>query len=380
MIIDRIPPPKQLLYFSPVEWDSYAQRPHYVARHFLDRGGAAVTWVDPYPNRLPRLGDLRRRVPRRPRVDEDPRVTVVRVPAWPVEPLPGGPVLNRALRWTGVLDTLGRAMAGGDGVIGVGRPSALAVTALARFPSRARFYDAMDDFPEFYRGLSRRSMRRREDAVLAGVDRVYAASDALVEKFARRGVKATLVANAYAMGTLPPFVPRAPGAEPVFGYVGTVGEWFDWDLVRRLASAFPRAEVRIVGPVYAPPPRVLPANVRLAGECPQPAAVAHLRDFACGLIPFRRTPLTAAVDPIKYYEYRGMGLPVLSTRFGQMAARGPAEGVFMTDDSSGIEAVVRTALAHVPDPAAVARFRAENDWDTRLGRAALFPELGALPV
>jgi hypothetical protein len=216
--------------------------------------------------------------------------------------------------------------------------------------------------------------------VLGAVDRVYAASDALMEKFARRGVEACLVPNAYAMRTLPPFAPRPPAAPPVFGYVGTVGRWFDWELVARLASAFPSAEVRIVGPVYAGPPRVLPANVRLAGECPQPAAVEHLRDFACGLIPFRNTALTAAVDPIKYYEYRGMGLPVLSTRFGQMAARGRGDGVFMADGDGGLEGAARAALAHVTTAAAVDRFRAENDWDTRLGRAPLFPELGGLPV
>jgi hypothetical protein len=380
MIIDAIAPPKQLLYFSPVAWDSYAQRPHYVARHFLDRGGAAVLWVDPYPNRLPRLADLRRRTNGRARAEPDPRVSVIRVPSWPVEPLPGGPALNRALRWPGLLASLAREMGDGQGIIGVGRPSALAVIALQRLRARARFYDAMDDFPEFYGGLSRRSMRRQEDAVLGAVDRVYAASDALMEKFARRGVAASLVANAYAMRTLPPFQPRPPSAAPVFGYVGTVGQWFDWNLVGRLAAAFPAAEVRIVGPVFSGPPRGLPGNVRFAGECPQAAAVEHLRDFACGLIPFRKTPLTAAVDPIKYYEYRGMGLPVLATRFGQMAARGRTDGVFVVDGDDGLEAVARAALAHMTDAAAVARFRAENDWDTRLGRAALFPELGALPV
>ena len=49
----------RLLYFAPVPWDSYEQRPHYFARHWLDLGGA-VLWIDPYPSRLPRWNDLRR--------------------------------------------------------------------------------------------------------------------------------------------------------------------------------------------------------------------------------------------------------------------------------------------------------------------------------
>ena len=375
MIIDAIAPPKLLLYFSPVAWQSYAQRPHHFARHFLDRGGDGVVWVEPYPNRLPGLADLRARRAHPVAVEPEARVRVVDVPAWPVEPLPGGAALNRALRWGGLLGRLERETAGAELTIGVGRPSALAVLALDRLPARARFYDAMDDFPEFYDGLSRRSMRRREDEVVARVDPVYATSDALVAKFAARGRSAVPLPNAYAMGTLPPYAPPPKGGPVVFGYVGTVGRWFDWGIVASLARAFPMAEVRIVGPVFAPAPW-LPANVRLLGACAQAEAVARLGAFSCGLIPFRKTPLTAAVDPIKFYEYRAMGLPILSTRFGQMAARGRKDGVFSLED--GIEAPARAALAHVADPAEIARFRAANDWDARLG-GVLYPDLAPLP-
>ena len=371
MIVDAIARPKQLLYFSPVRWDSYAQRPHYFARHFLARGGASVLWVDPYPTRLPELADLRRPRGLGLRVEADPRVAVVEAPAWPVEPLPGGAALNRALRWGPLLARLDREVEP-DAVIGVGRPSALAALALDRLSGRTSFYDAMDDFPEFYSGLSRRSMRAREDAVVARVGRVFAASDALVAKFAARGVGAVRVLNAYPMRALPPFTPRAKDAPLVLGYVGTVGRWFDWGLVAALAGAVPAAEVRIVGPVYQPPP-TLPPNVRLAGACAQPEAIAHLRGFSCGLIPFRLTPLTAAVDPIKYYEYRAMGLPVLSTPFGQMAARGAADGVHALPGAAGLLRAVEDALRLAPDAAAVARFRAGNDWDARLDGAA-FPE------
>jgi hypothetical protein len=365
-------PPLNLLYFSPVDWSSYAQRPHSFARHFLERGGASVTWVDPYPTRLPALSDLRRRPADAVAAEPHPRLTVVGIPAWPIEPLPGGALANRSLRWRGLVARLAHGMSQSDGIIGVGRPSALAVLALRAIPARRRFYDAMDDFPEFYSGLSRRSMWRRERAVTAAVDRIYAASDVLAAKFSRLGVEPVLVRNAYAMRTLPPWQPPpAASGPPVFGYVGTVGHWFDWEIVGRLASAFPAAEVRIVGPVYEPPPRSLPGNVRLLGACPQGDAVEHLRGFSCGIIPFRKTALTDAVDPIKYYEYRGMGLPVLSTRFGQMALRTEDDGVHALDAAGDVEVAARRALDHRTDAAAVARFRAENDWETRLDAADL---------
>ena len=158
----------------------------------------------------------------------------------------------------------------------------------------------------------------------------------------------------------------------VFGYIGTVGRWFDWEMVAALAAAFPAAEVRIGGPVFEPSPRPLPANVRLLGACPQSAAPGHLRGFSCGIIPFRLTPLTAAVDPVKYYEYRGMGLPVLTTRFGEMASRTRADGVYTVEGHEGIADTARAALAHRTDAETVARFRAANDWTARLEAAGLF--------
>ena len=43
-----------------------------------------------------------------------------------------------------------------------------------------------------------------------------------------------------------------------------------------------------------------------------------MAQFDVGLIPFLKNRLTDSVDPIKYHEYRALGLPVVSTSFGEM--------------------------------------------------------------
>jgi hypothetical protein len=359
---------RTLVYFAPVPWDSHAQRPHHLARHFLAQG--RVLWVDPYPGRLPRLRDLRARRPGQPAQECPPGVEVVRPRAWPVEPLPGGAALNRALFWGRLLRRLEREM-GADAVLGIGRPSALAVLALRRLGARERFYDAMDDFPAFYRRRSRRALERRERQVASLVGRVFVPAAALAGKFRRWGHEAVLLRNALDAASLPAPAGRAAGP-PVLGYVGTIGEWFDWDLVLRLARRVPQAEVPLIGPVFTPAPAPLPPNVRLLGASPHAEAMLQMRRFSCGLIPFKRTELTASVDPVKYYEYRGMDLPVLSTRFGEMEARGAAQGVFALDNGTPLEASVEAALRHPPDAAAALRFREDNDWSRRIAQAGLF--------
>ena len=87
------------------------------------------------------------------------------------------------------------------------------------------------------------------------------------------------------------------------------------------------------------------------------------------MIPFRSNALTAGVDPIKYYDYRAAGLPVLSTRFGEMTRRGSGDGVYFLDGAGGLAEAVAAALAHRSDPVEISRFRRNNNWTARFRRS-----------
>ena len=84
----------------------------------------------------------------------------------------------------------------GRTVIGVGKPSAMAARALSSLPHTASFYDAMDDFPCFHSGLSRRAMERYEEEIVQRVDVVYASSTYLEDKWSGRHGRVSRIANA----------------------------------------------------------------------------------------------------------------------------------------------------------------------------------------
>jgi glycosyltransferase involved in cell wall biosynthesis len=265
-----------------------------------------------------------------------------------------------------------RFAAGGPWALGIGRPSALALAALCELGCTASFLDAMDNFPEFHRGLSRRAMRRHEDAVAQRVDLVMASSTFLANKFARRGLHVEKVLNAGETRQLGTGVTFPIHQSPVLGYLGCLGHWFDWPLVARLAQAMPEVKIELVGPCVIGPPRHLPPNIRLLPPCKQSEVAGHLARFSAGLIPFRNNALTAGVDPIKFYEYRAAGLPVLSTSFGEMSLRGRDDGVYFLDRASDFATVVSIALGHRYDAAETRRFQEENDWASRFGRRTCF--------
>lgn len=354
-----------LVYFAPVAWNSYAQRPHHLVHAFLHRG-AHVVWVDPYPTRFPALRDLRGRRRDAVAVPRPAALTVVTPRALPIEPFAAGQRVNHALFGRTLLRSLARGRQGRL-VVGVARPSSLASRALEALDPAWSFFDALDDFPQFYRGLARTAVARIEAGIAGMADAVLVPSTALWDKLSAAGSRRLRVPNACDPRSLPRG-PLAPAAPPVVGYVGCIGAWFDWPLVIQLARAHPDLRFELTGPCYVRPAR-LPSNVVLRGVCGHPDAMERMARFSVGLIPFVRNTLTASVDPIKYYEYRALGVPVLSTRFGEMAQHGADTGVFFADEP---DALRRALEAPRPSEPALQAFRDANSWERRFEEAGLF--------
>jgi len=362
----------RLVYLSPVPWASFAQRPHRFVEWFHARVGGEVLWIDPYPTRLPELADFGRAkaeggcaMKTAAKGNTPAWLTVLHPRSLPIEPLPGSSVLNRLL-WNDVLRAVEAFVGQCQCLLGIGKPSELALQTLARHPSIPSLYDAMDNFPAFYRGLSRLAMEGRERKVAAQVSRISVSSTVLAGRFAAYRSKLVFAHNACSSEALPPVeAARKESERPVLGYVGTIGHWFDWPSVFNLAEANPSLCIRLIGPAYVTPSGRLPRNIELLPACDHATAMRSMQKFSVGLIPFKRTNLTASVDPIKYYEYRAMGLPVLSTRFGEMALREGHAGVFFADKCSDLAAVAESAMAYECVIGEIEEFRAANSWKAR---------------
>ncbi|WP_258232528.1 glycosyl transferase [Pseudomonas brassicacearum] len=356
-----------MIYLSPVPWASFSQRPHHFVDWYHHQTGAPVLWIDPYPTRLPTLSDLKRKSPvaGQQNVSVPSWLQVRKPPSLPIEPLPGSAILLKRL-WHNLFREVAVFCAEKPCRVCVAKPSELALQLLALVPENHAIYDAMDDFPAFYQGLSRRSMERRQAQLIQRVDKVLASSSPLRDKLLGMTDQVGLALNACDMNTLAPVQSLDLGAKhQVLGYVGTLGRWFDWDLVIALAQANPGNPIRLIGPLFTPAPRGLPANIELLPECSHAAAIAAMATFSVGLIPFKRNRLTASVDPIKYYEYRALGLPVISTRFGEMALRDREPGVWIVDKDTDLRKAAVEALASRSDPSAVEQFREAHRWARR---------------
>ncbi len=245
--------------------------------------------------------------------------------------------------------------------------------------------DAHSDFP----GAPEWAREYRDESFRAA-DAVVVSAERLRDDAARaRGSASSVhvVGNGVSFGEFRRAADARSGDAPTddtvrIGYVGAIAPWFDYALGAAAARARPRWSFDLVGPVLGGVEMDLAALLALGNVRHRPA-VAHervpdvLMDFTVGMIPFRRTALTAAVNPNKLYEYLAVGLPTVATPFSAEAghyARRPddAAAVVMLggDANEFVKACDAFALAR-RDALARARIRerataiaAAHDWST----------------
>jgi glycosyltransferase involved in cell wall biosynthesis len=238
---------------------------------------------------------------------------------------------------------------------------------LARL-ARERFgwpvvYDCMD----LHTGFStvRKAMADQEDELLAEADVVLASSASLEQHALRKRKEVVLLRNA---GDYEHFAKtsRARNARPVIGYYGAIADWFDSALVADLAERRPDWDFLLIGSTYGADISRLARlpNVSLPGEEPYESLPEWLGRFDVAIIPFKRTKLTEATNPVKVYEMLAGGKPIVSVPLPEVAALAPL--VRLASNAEEFEREIAALLAH-PDEGIEARraFAKEHTWERR---------------
>lgn len=364
----------QLVYLAPVPWNSFSQRPHKFVEWFHRQTGKPALWVEPYPTRFPHWGDFRRshssvlaNLDTRP-----PKwLTLLRPNYLPIEPLPISGWINGVL-WRHHSQIIDKFVEGNRSLLAVGKPSVFALKLLKHLNHCPSLYDAMDDFPAFYSGISRFALARREREIIQRVDVILASSSKLKSRLSNIHKDVRLVKNGLDLSAVQAVTSTAVHSEQkIFGYVGTIGSWFDWKWVCALAEARPNDEIRLIGPVFDKPNCRLPRNINILPACDHASALKAMTQFHVGLIPFKKNALTASVDPIKYYEYRAFGLPVISTDFGEMRLRNHELGVFISQYTNDVPVIADAAIQYDKNTENSNEFAVQNTWESRFDAAKL---------
>jgi glycosyltransferase involved in cell wall biosynthesis len=183
-------------------------------------------------------------------------------------------------------------------------------------------YDIMDDWEEFHRaGEAPWFSAAVENEMIVSADTVTAVSEKLARKFDPLRSDIVVLRNGYQPSALACeafLAARAPLAPPkTIGYFGHLSDaWFDWDAVLYAAQKLPDVEFELIGSGISDRTRERAGrfpNIRFAGVVPQADLQRYVTRWWAAMIPFRPSAVSAAVDPLKIYEYLHFGLPSIVT-------------------------------------------------------------------
>lgn len=164
------------------------------------------------------------------------------------------------------------------------------------------------------------------------------------------------------------FNPLPGTSKTVVGYVGTVDDRSDYELLQYLFTAMPDAEFVFVGRILSERGKDILSkypNVKIEGPKMPEQLPLYLQTFSVGIIPFVKDDFTKGIYPMKINEYLAAGLPVVSTDFGDIADF--ANLVKITDDKEAFLQHVLSEIAGDTPEKRTARLKtAENNtWDKR---------------
>lgn len=110
--------------------------------------------------------------------------------------------------------------------------------------------------------------------------------------------------------------------QKVVGYIGSIDDRIDYDLMQHLFTTFSQYEFHFVGRCnYPEGQQILEkySNVKLLGSMQVKELPNVLKTFHAGLIPFVENDFTKGIYPLKINEYLAAGIPVVLTRFSDMS-------------------------------------------------------------
>ena len=361
-----------VVWLSDIPWGSLWQRPQQLATRFPP--DARILFVEPWT-----IGHA-------PALRPTPVTERISRVSFPFLPLHA-----RSLRLRRLAYRIGDSALAGRGLFaaqrawaatfrGFGRPGARRLALVQNFLARPSLralrpervvYD-MIDAPLHFAPVPPRLVPQWE-RLLREADRVSVTSQPLA-LLARSGgaLKPRPIGNGVEVARFQAAAPTdsLPGdaSAPVLGYVGSLHSWFDVPLIATLARSLPGARVVLVGPAHPSTRGELERvsastpNLFWLGLKPYSEIPSIVRAFRVGLIPFRRTPLTEAVNPVKLYEYAAAGIPCVTTRFtDEVGAWGDAACV--ADSEEAFVASVRSLVESPADPAPLVAFARLHDWD-----------------
>lgn len=243
---------------------------------------------------------------------------------------------------------------------------------LKKFNSKEIYFDCNDDFLAFNTSLWAKEYFKK---TIKESKIVFASSEILQEKIyniekkkiylIKNGVD-IIHFNRKRFFFLPKDLEKI--SQPIIGYMGIISYWFDFNLIKKIALEFRKEKIVLIGPIAKEVKKEVKKfkvfdNIIFLGKKAYKDLPAYINLFKVGIVPFKKTNLTLAMNYSKIYIYLSMGIPVVS--IFNLSFFQYQNDIFLANNSFEFIEGIKKALKGEYNKNKLIKIARENSWDER---------------
>lgn len=234
-------------------------------------------------------------------------------------------------------------------------------------------YDCMDDHISFVPSSKKNKGLKKKEAYVSNTSRLIFVSslslkEKLVERYSLPAEKVVLLRNAFNGKIIEAESVQRSDEKFHIAYIGTISNWFDFDLLVTVTSKFSNLVFDLYGPIDVDQ-KVYADNNRIIfhGSIPHEEIYDQIKDCNALIMPFIVNELIKSVDPVKLYEYINYEKNIICIRYPEIE-RFEEFVHFYNNDNEFIE-IIKVLMYDNKikyNSEQKIKFLSKNSWESRL--------------
>lgn len=366
----------KIIYFSPIDWSFLKQRPQHIAEELSKH--YTVYYIEPSISVLSSIiKNNNSHKPRQSNIND--MLKVIRI--------------NGSLRLPKMFDLIDitglnlayerlhlKRMIGETDLLWLGSP--IYYGLIKHFKNKV-IYDKMDDNAQLTNNMvMKRLLKKNEKKLLSRAELTFTTSITLFDEIKAIGAPVELVRNGldsslyssaldYKENQVSHQIRQIKKNDTiVFGYIGTIDHWFDYEAINQIISHSKKFKVVIVG--HNNLPKHHADNVYYFDPVPKSDLSAIINEFDYCLYTFKKNSLLDSIDPVKIYEYLSFNKKVIAVQSVETIKF--KKHVKLYTDLKELENLLRD-LSSIQAPFTneeLNHFVEDNSWEQRVSKIRLF--------
>lgn len=191
---------------------------------------------------------------------------------------------------------------------------------ISRYKDKKLVYDKMDEDSQIATNyFLKESLKSKEEKLIKSADLIFVSCQKFFDQIKEKHSNVKLLQNgvmvdfAHSIGIMHQDEPVRFGLshqKTIFGYVGTISHWFDFEVLNIILEADQNNEVVLVGNNMMP--EMEHERVHYVDPVKKELVAGIIEQFDVCLYNFKRNDLLDTINPVKIYEYLAMNKPVLA--------------------------------------------------------------------